>query len=160
MVLSGLTGVGKQQKKKKKCTGFYRGGKPGRVCGSWKVELGLPFAGLEALPYENCKRECHFAYENRKRECHFTSICRFSGTVIKKKWKNEKTLPMTPLIVTNSSSRGSISAQRRIAFNVSKWKVQLKASESALLIPIASICFSSYISIWRLKKGFLQVAIT
>ena len=64
-----------------------------------------------------------------------------------KKKKKEKTLPMTPLIVTNSSSRGSISTQRRIAFNVSKWKVQLKASESALLIPIAGICFSSYISI-------------
>ena len=56
-------------------------------------------------------------------------------------------LPMTSLIVTNSSNRGSISAQRRIDFNVSKWKVQLKASESALLIPVTGIVFSSYISI-------------
>ena len=37
---------------KKKCTRFYRGVKPGRVCGSWKVELGLPFVGLDALPFE------------------------------------------------------------------------------------------------------------
>ena len=69
----------------------------------------------------------------------------FKALLLKKR-KKEKTLPMTPL-PTNSSSRGSISAQRRIAFNVSKWKVQLKASESALLIPIVGICFSNYISI-------------
>ena len=81
-----------------------------------------------------------------------------SKALLLKKRKKEKTLPMTPLIVTNSNSRGSISAQRRIAFNVSKWKVQLKASESALLIPIPGICSSSYISILRHRKGFLQVA--
>ena len=43
----GLTGVGKQQKKKN-VRGFLLRGEAWE--GVWKVELSLPFAGLEAKP--------------------------------------------------------------------------------------------------------------
>ena len=150
MVLSGLTGVGKQQKNKKKnVRGFIEGGNLGGCVEArrWSWVSLLQDSRLFHLRIAKGSDTSHPSVDSQ-------------ALLLKKKRKNEKTLPMTPLIVTNSSSRGSISAQKRIAFNVSKWKVQLKASESALLIPIAGICFSSYISIWRLKKGFLQVAIT
>ena len=124
MVLSGLTGVGKQQKKKKKkMYGVLSRGEAWE--GVWKLEggVGSPFCrargssiwelqkGVSLRIWESQKGVSLHIHLQILRHCYY------------KKKKNEKTLPMTPLIVTNSSS-GNISAERRIAFNVSNWKVQ------------------------------------
>ena len=158
MVLFGLTGVGKLQKKNVR--GFIEGGSLGGCveAGRWSWVSLLQGSRLFHMRIAKGSVTSHLRIAKGSVTSHPSVDSQ--ALLLKKKRKNKKTLPMTPLIVTNGSSRGSISAQRRIAFNVSKWKVQLKASESALLIPIAGICFSSYISIWRLRKGFLQVATT
>ena len=94
MVLSGLTGVGKQPKKKKNVRGFIEGGNLGGCVEArrWSWVSLLQDSRLFHLRIAKGSDTSHPSVDSH-------------ALLLKKKRKNEKTLPMTPLIVTNSSSR-------------------------------------------------------